>query len=100
MQDEVGARCRGEGIGGSAPDTAKAGAGRSHGEHRVMDYLDGMDPPRRSEGPAAPCIVVATPMHTGLEATKNAMTAADGRDRLLHTSGSGARRPGILERGR
>lgn len=66
--------------GGSALDAAKAIAGLLKSGHSVMDYLEGVGPELKYEGPALPFIAVPTTAGTGSEATKNAVLSVQGRD--------------------
>lgn len=66
--------------GGSALDAAKAIAGLLRCEHSVMDYLEGVGPELRYQGPAVPLIAVPTTAGTGSEATRNAVLSQAGRD--------------------
>ncbi len=64
--------------GGSALDAAKAIAGLLRVRRTVMDYLEGVGPELRYEGPAVPFIAVPTTAGTGSEATKNAVLSVAG----------------------
>ncbi|MFP5348246.1 MAG: iron-containing alcohol dehydrogenase, partial [Gammaproteobacteria bacterium] len=64
--------------GGSALDAAKAIAGLLKVRRTVMDYLEGVGPELRYEGPAVPFIAVPTTAGTGSEATKNAVLSVAG----------------------
>jgi alcohol dehydrogenase class IV len=64
--------------GGSALDAAKAIAGLLKVQRSVMDYLEGVGPELRYEGPAVPFIAVPTTAGTGSEATKNAVLSVQG----------------------
>ena len=64
--------------GGSALDAAKAIAGLLKPQTPVMDYLEGVGPERRYEGPALPFVAVPTTAGTGSEATKNAVLSQHG----------------------
>jgi alcohol dehydrogenase len=64
--------------GGSALDAAKAIAGLLRGGGSVLDYLEGVGPELRYEGPAVPLIAVPTTAGTGSEATKNAVLSRSG----------------------
>jgi len=64
--------------GGSALDAAKAVAGLLRVRRTVMDYLEGVGPELRYEGPAVPFIAVPTTAGTGSEATKNAVLSVAG----------------------
>jgi alcohol dehydrogenase len=66
--------------GGSALDAAKAIAGLLRVRHSVMDYLEGVGPELKYEGPAVPFIAVPTTAGTGSEATKNAVLSRSGAD--------------------
>jgi len=59
--------------GGSALDAGKAIAGLLNVQHSVMDYLEGVGPELKYEGPAVPFIAVPTTAGTGSETTKNAV---------------------------
>lgn len=87
LVDEAVRRYAGEGIacvlgigGGSALDAAKAIAGLLHVQRSVMDYLEGVGPELKYEGPAVPFIAVPTTAGTGSEATKNAVLSRSGAD--------------------
>ena len=64
--------------GGSALDAAKAIAGLLKVRRTVMDYLEGVGPELRYDGPAVPFIAVPTTAGTGSEATKNAVLSVAG----------------------
>ena len=64
--------------GGSALDAAKAIAGLLRVRRTVMDYLEGVGPELRYDGPAVPFIAVPTTAGTGSEATKNAVLSVAG----------------------
>jgi alcohol dehydrogenase class IV len=64
--------------GGSALDAAKAIAGLLRVQRSVMDYLEGVGPELKYEGPAVPFIAVPTTAGTGSEATKNAVLSRSG----------------------
>jgi alcohol dehydrogenase len=64
--------------GGSALDAAKAIAGLLRGGGSVLDYLEGVGPELRYEGPAVPLVAVPTTAGTGSEATKNAVLSRSG----------------------
>ena len=66
--------------GGSALDAAKAIAGLLKVKRSVMDYLEGVGPELKYEGPAVPFIAVPTTAGTGSEATKNAVLSLQGKD--------------------
>ncbi|MDH5437090.1 MAG: iron-containing alcohol dehydrogenase, partial [Gammaproteobacteria bacterium] len=66
--------------GGSALDAAKAIAGLLKIKRSVMDYLEGVGPELKYEGPAVPFIAVPTTAGTGSEATKNAVLSVQGLD--------------------
>lgn len=66
--------------GGSALDAAKAIAGLLRVKRSVMDYLEGVGPELKYEGPAVPLIAVPTTAGTGSEATKNAVLSKLGLD--------------------
>ncbi len=66
--------------GGSALDAAKAIAGLLNTKHSVMDYLEGVGPELKYQGPAVPFIAVPTTAGTGSEATKNAVLSKPGHD--------------------
>ena len=66
--------------GGSALDAAKAIAGLLRVRRSVMDYLEGVGPELKYEGPALPFIAVPTTAGTGSEATKNAVLSRSGPD--------------------
>jgi len=66
--------------GGSALDAAKAIAGLLKVNRSVMDYLEGVGPELKYEGPAVPFIAVPTTAGTGSEATKNAVLSVQGED--------------------
>ncbi|MCC6209264.1 MAG: iron-containing alcohol dehydrogenase [Gammaproteobacteria bacterium] len=66
--------------GGSALDAAKAIAGLLRVRRSVMDYLEGVGPELKYEGPAVPFIAVPTTAGTGSEATKNAVLSRSGVD--------------------
>ena len=66
--------------GGSALDAAKAIAGLLRVGNSVMDYLEGVGPELKYEGPALPFIAVPTTAGTGSEATKNAVLSVQGKD--------------------
>ena len=66
--------------GGSALDAAKAIAGLLRVRRSVMDYLEGVGPELRYEGPAVPLIAVPTTAGTGSEATKNAVLSTHGQE--------------------
>lgn len=66
--------------GGSALDAAKAIAGLLEVKRSVMDYLEGVGPELKYEGPAVPFIAVPTTAGTGSEATKNAVLSRHGLD--------------------
>ncbi|MBK8163917.1 MAG: iron-containing alcohol dehydrogenase [Gammaproteobacteria bacterium] len=85
LVDEAVRQYAGEGIecvlgigGGSALDAAKAIAGLLHVQRSVMDYLEGVGPELKYEGPAVPFIAVPTTAGTGSEATKNAVLSRSG----------------------
>lgn len=64
--------------GGSALDAAKAIAGLLKVRRSVMDYLEGVGPELRFEGPVVPFIAAPTTAGTGSEATKNAVLSIQG----------------------
>ena len=64
--------------GGSALDAAKAIAGLLKTQNSVFDYLEGVGPELKYEGPAVPFIAVPTTAGTGSEATKNAVLSVQG----------------------
>jgi len=64
--------------GGSALDAAKAIAGLLPVQRSVMDYLEGVGPELKYEGPNVPFIAVPTTAGTGSEATKNAVLSIQG----------------------
>ncbi|NOZ52122.1 MAG: iron-containing alcohol dehydrogenase [Gammaproteobacteria bacterium] len=64
--------------GGSTLDAAKAIAGLLKVQSSVMDYLEGVGPELRYQGPALPFIAVPTTAGTGSEATKNAVLSLQG----------------------
>lgn len=66
--------------GGSVLDAAKAIAGLLGVTNSVMDFLEGVGPELRYEGPAVPFIAVPTTAGTGSEATKNAVLSVQGED--------------------
>jgi alcohol dehydrogenase class IV len=66
--------------GGSALDAAKAIAGLLRVKRSVMDYLEGVGPGLKYDGPAVPLIAVPTTAGTGSEATKNAVLSQQGLD--------------------
>ena len=66
--------------GGSALDAGKAIAGLLKIKRSVMDYLEGVGPELKYEGPAVPFIAVPTTAGTGSEATKNAVLSKQGLD--------------------
>ena len=66
--------------GGSALDAAKAIAGLLKVQRSVMDYLEGVGPELRYEGPSVPFIAVPTTAGTGSEATKNAVLSIQGEE--------------------
>jgi len=66
--------------GGSALDAAKAIAGLLKIKRSVMDYLEGVGPELKYEGPAVPFIAVPTTAGTGSEATKNAVLSVQGKE--------------------
>lgn len=66
--------------GGSALDAAKAIAGLLRVRRSVMDYLEGVGPELKYEGPAVPFVAVPTTAGTGSEATKNAVLSRSGAD--------------------
>lgn len=66
--------------GGSTLDAAKAIAGLLKIKRSVMDYLEGVGPELKYEGPSVPFIAVPTTAGTGSEATKNAVLSVQGRD--------------------
>jgi len=66
--------------GGSALDAAKAIAGLLNVKNSVMDYLEGVGPELKYEGPAVPFIAVPTTAGTGSEATKNAVLSVQGEN--------------------
>jgi len=66
--------------GGSALDAAKAIAGLLNVKRSVMDYLEGVGPELKYEGPAVPFIAVPTTAGTGSEATKNAVLSVQGEN--------------------
>jgi len=66
--------------GGSALDAAKAIAGLLNVKRSVMDYLEGVGPELKYEGPAVPFIAVPTTAGTGSEATKNAVLSVLGEN--------------------
>lgn len=65
--------------GGSALDAAKAIAGLLRVGRSVMDYLEGVGPELRYDGPSVPFIAVPTTAGTGSEATKNAVLSVQGK---------------------
>lgn len=66
--------------GGSALDAAKAIAGLLPVQRSVMDYLEGVGPELKYQGPSLPFIAVPTTAGTGSEATKNAVLSKQGID--------------------
>lgn len=64
--------------GGSTLDAAKAIAGLLKVNRSVMDYLEGVGPELKYEGPSVPLIAVPTTAGTGSEATKNAVLSKQG----------------------
>ncbi|MGE0371280.1 MAG: iron-containing alcohol dehydrogenase [Gammaproteobacteria bacterium] len=87
LVDEMVRKYAGEGTecvlgigGGSALDAAKAIAGLLRVRRSVMDYLEGVGPELKYEGPAVPFIAVPTTAGTGSEATKNAVLSRSGAD--------------------
>lgn len=66
--------------GGSALDAAKAIAGLLRVRRPVTDYLEGVGPELKYEGPAVPFVAVPTTAGTGSEATKNAVLSRSGQD--------------------
>jgi alcohol dehydrogenase class IV len=64
--------------GGSVLDAAKAIAGLLRVGDSVMDYLEGVGPEQKYQGPAVPFIAVPTTAGTGSEATKNAVLSVAG----------------------
>jgi alcohol dehydrogenase len=84
--DEAVAAHRASGIelvvgigGGSVLDAAKAIAGLLRVGDPVMDYLEGVGPEKKYQGPAVPFIAVPTTAGTGSEATKNAVLSVTGQ---------------------
>lgn len=67
--------------GGSALDAAKAIAGLLKVQTSVMNYLEGVGPEWRYEGPSVPFIAVPTTAGTGSEATKNAVLSIIDREK-------------------
>jgi alcohol dehydrogenase class IV len=85
MVDEAVAAHQASGIdlvvgigGGSVLDAAKAIAGLLRVGDSVMDYLEGVGPEKKYQGPAVPFIAVPTTAGTGSEATKNAVLSVAG----------------------
>jgi len=66
--------------GGSALDAAKAIAGLLKVQTSVMNYLEGVGPEWKYEGPAVPFIAVPTTAGTGSEATKNSVLSVIDRN--------------------
>jgi len=66
--------------GGSALDAAKAIAGLLRVRRPVMDYIEGVGPELKYEGPAVPFIAVPTTAGTGSEATRNSVLSRAGAD--------------------
>ena len=66
--------------GGSALDAAKAIAGLLKVQRSVMDYLEGVGPELKYQGPAVPLLAVPTTAGTGSEATKNAVLSLQGKN--------------------
>jgi alcohol dehydrogenase len=64
--------------GGSALDAAKAIAGLLRIRRSVMDFLEGVGPELKYNGPAVPFVAVPTTAGTGSEATKNAVLSRSG----------------------
>jgi len=64
--------------GGSALDAAKSIAGLLPLPNSVMDFLEGVGPELRYQGPSLPLIAVPTTAGTGSEATKNAVLSSHG----------------------
>jgi alcohol dehydrogenase len=66
--------------GGSVLDAAKAIAGLLRVDGSVLDYLEGVGPEKKYQGPAVPFIAVPTTAGTGSEATRNAVLSIAGKD--------------------
>lgn len=66
--------------GGSALDAAKAIASLLRIKRSVLDYLEGVGPELKYQGPAVPFIAVPTTAGTGSEATKNAVLSVSGEN--------------------
>jgi len=66
--------------GGSVLDAAKAIAGLLRVGDPVMDYLEGVGPEKKYQGPALAFIAVPTTAGTGSEATRNAVLSIAGKD--------------------
>jgi alcohol dehydrogenase len=66
--------------GGSVLDAAKAIAGLLRVGEPVMNYLEGVGPEKKYQGPAVAFIAVPTTAGTGSEATRNAVLSVAGKD--------------------
>ena len=66
--------------GGSVLDAAKAIAGLLRVGEPVMNYLEGVGPEKKYQGPAVAFIAVPTTAGTGSEATRNAVLSVAGKE--------------------